>query len=111
MKRTFVLVLAAVAVASLVSTQAETKGSTPVYDPLTWRADTIQGVAGYVVTNAQGVKDFLPMKNLADGKVLGKLQAVNLSDYSRGWSYIPTAAENNSVADNNKAQKKAEKRD
>lgn len=111
MKRFFNLAIATIMIASATSLQAENKKNTPVYDPMTWKADTIQGVAGYVVPNTQANKGkknkkqpttcFLPMKNINTGEILGKLQPVSISDYSRGWTYIETAPANTSMADRN----------
>lgn len=120
MKRIFGLALATLMIASAASLQAENKKDAPVYDPLTWKADTIQGIAGYTVAKAEsksrrGEKKeagtFLPMKDLTTGQILGKLQPVSISDYSRGWSYIETAPANTSMADNSASNKNQEKKD
>lgn len=118
MKRFSLFVLSAMALAAVSTVNAENKNNAPVYDPMTWRADTIQGVAGYTIADnvkakkhkkAKSGKNFLPMKDLATGEVLGKLQPVSLSDYNLGWNYVQTAPANTSMADNN--QPKEEKKD
>lgn len=116
MKRFFVLALAAFAITSVVSLQAENQTDSPVYDPMTWKADTIRGVAGYTIPMGNAKKSkkgvqhsrFLPMKNLNTGAVMGKLQPVSISDYSLGWSYIQTMPLNSNMADN---EQPAEKED
>lgn len=112
MKGNLCLALIAIMISSAVTLNAEDKKQHPVYDPMTWKADTIQGIAGYTIPNAKPAKgrkakaqkqqteEFLPLKNLATGEVLGKLQPVSISDYSRGWSYVETAPVNASMADN-----------
>lgn len=116
MKRILVA-LSVVLIASAATMQAEDKKDAPVYDPMTWKADTIQGIAGYTIPETRRPKtrhskkhqsqekNFLPMKNLATGEVLGKLQPVSISDYSRGWSYVETAPVNASMADNSQPSK------
>lgn len=117
MKRILILALTATITAAAATLQAEDKKDAPVYDPMTWKADTIQGVAGYVVPTSvkgrrgkkQETTQFLPMRNLATGQVLGKLQPVSISDYSRGWTYVEEVPASTSMADNSQPGKSDKK--